>query len=273
MVRRIITIVLAALAAIALCALAAPHAHAASWEDAQSGPDGGGGTVVDGTPQAGDEGGGTIDVPQSGRGPSMDEQPAPGGRTRLRDVLRPCVTEADALDGCYDASRDSGLWRSPEGGEYRTYDDGTWTWEPAGTAADGPESPSDGTADADTPEGAADAPEPAYAAPEGAPEGPDAETLPDVAADAPEVLAGADDQYAADDDVMPGDGQYADDAMAAPDDSAAAPTDDGQYAADGTRVALAHTGPSTTMAATLAAGAAAAILAGAALMALARADR
>ncbi len=260
MVRSIITIVLAALAALALCALSAPHAHASTWEDAQSGPDGGCGTVVDGTPQAGDEGCGTIDVPQSGQGPSTEEWPGPGGRTRLRDILRPCVTDADALDGCYDASRDSGLWRSPEGGEYRTYDDGTWTWEPAGTAADGPESPSDGTADADVPEGAVDAPEAAYAAPEGAPEGPDAETLPDVAADAPEVLADADDQYA-------------DDAMAAPDDSAAAPTDDGQYADDGTRVALAHTGPSTTMAATLAAGAAAAILAGAALMTLARTDR
>lgn len=264
MVRRIITIIVAALAAIVLCALAAPHAHASTWEDAQSGPDGGGGTVVDGTPQAGDEGGGTIDVPQSGRGPSTEEWPGPGGRTRLRDVLRPCVTEADALDGCYDASHDSGLWRSPEGGEYRTYDDGTWTWEPAGTAADGPESPADGPSAADTPEGAAPAPEPAYDA-QGAPEGPDAETLPDVAADAPEVLADADDQYtAADDDAAPGDGQYADD-DAAP--------GDGQYAADGTRVALAHTGPSTTMAATLAAGAAAAILAGAALMTIARTDR
>lgn len=263
MVRRIITIIVAALAAIALCALAAPHAHAASWEDTQSGPDGGGGTVVDGTPQAGDEGGGTIDVPQSGRGPSTEEWPGPGGRTHLRDILRPCVTEADALDGCYDASHDSGLWRSPDGGEYRTYDDGTWTWDPH-PASDAPESPSDGTADADMPEGAADAPEPAYDA-QGAPEGPDAETLPDVAADAPEVLADADDQYAAaDDDVMPGDGQYADD-DAAP--------GDGQYAADGTRVALAHTGPSSAMAATLAMGAAAALMAGAALMALARADR
>lgn len=259
MVRRIITIIVAALAAIALCALAAPHAHAASWEDTQSGPDGGGGTVVDGTPQAGDEGGGTIDVPQSGRGPSMEEQPAPGGRTHLRDVLRPCVTEADAYDGCYDASRDSGLWRSPEGGEYRTYDDGTWTWEPAGTAADGPESPADGPSDDVAPAAPAPAPEPAYDA-QGAPEGPDAETLPDVAADAPEVLADADDQHAAA-------------APSADDADDAAPTDDGQYAADGTRVALAHTGPATTMAATLAAGAAAAILAGAALMTTARTDR
>ena len=252
MVRRIITIIVAALAAIALCALAAPHAHASTWEDTQSGPDGGGGTVVDGTPQAGDEGGGTIDVPQSGRGPSTEEWPGPGGRTRLRDILRPCVAEADALDGCYDASRDSGLWRSPDGGEYRTYDDGTWTWEPASPAADGPESPADGPSDDAAPAAPAPAPEPAYDA-QDAPEGPDAETLPDVAADAPEVLADADDQYtAADDDVMPG---------------------DGQYAADGTRVALAHTGPSTTTAATLAAGAAAAILAGAALMTLARTDR
>lgn len=250
MVRRIITIILAALAAIALCALAAPHAHAASWEDTQTGPDGGGGTVVDGTPQAGDEGGGYVDTPQSGQGPSMEERPAPGGRTHLRDVLRPCVTEADALDGCYDASRDSGLWRSPEGGEYRTYDDGTWTWEPGGTAADGPENPADGPSDDAAPAAPEPAPEPAYDA-QGAPEGPDAETLPDVAADAPEVLADADDQYA-DDDAAPGDGQYAD---------------------DGTRVALAHTGPSTTTAATLAAGAAAAILAGAALMTLARTDR
>ena len=147
MVRRITTIVLAALAAIALCALAAPHAHASTWEDAQSGPDGGG-TVVDGTPQAGDEGGGTIDVPQSGRGPSTEEWPGPGGRTRLRDILRPCVTEADALDGCYDAGRDSGLWRSPDGGEYRTYDDGTWTWEPASPASGAPEGAHYGTADA-----------------------------------------------------------------------------------------------------------------------------
>lgn len=265
MLARITTIIVAALAAIALCALAAPHAHAASWEDTQSGPDGGGGTVVDGTPQAGDEGGGTIDVPQSGRGPSTEEWPGPGGRTHLRDILRPCVTEADALDGCYDASHDSGLWRSPEGGEYRTYDDGTWTWEPASPAADGPESPSDGTADADVPEGAADAPEPAYAAPEGAPDAEDEDTtaesaddgdaLPSVAADAPETLTDADD------------------AMAAPDDSAAAPTDDDQYAPDGSRVALAHTGPSSAMAATLAVGAAAAVMAGAALMALARADR
>lgn len=261
MVRRIITIIVAALATVALCALAAPHAHAASWEDTQSGPDGGGGTVADGTPQAGDEGGGTIDVPQSGRGPSTEEWPGPGGRTHLRDILRPCVTEADALDGCYDASHDSGLWRSPDGGEYRTYDDGTWTWDPH-PASDAPESPSDGTADADVPEGAADASGPAYAAPEGAPDAEDEDTtaestddgdvLPSVAADAPEVLA------AADDDVMPGDGQYA---------------ADDQYAADGTRVALAHTGPSTTMAATLAMGATAALMAGAALMALARADR
>lgn len=265
MVRRIVTIVLAALAAVALCALAAPHAHAASWEDTQSGPDGGGGTVVDGTPQAGDEGGGTIDVPQSGRGPSTEEWPGPGGRTHLRDILRPCLTEADAYDGCYDASRDSGLWRSPEGGEYRTYDDGTWTWEPARPASDGPESPADGPSDADMPEGAADAPEPAYAAPEGAPDAEDEDTtaestddgdvLPSVAADAPETLTDADD------------------AMAAPDDSAAAPADDNQYAPDGSRVALAHTGPSTAMAAALAVGAAAAILTGAALMALARADR
>lgn len=251
MVRRIITIIVAALAAIALCALAAPHAHAASWEDTQSGPDGGGGTVVDGTPQAGDEGGGYVDTPQSGQGPSMEEQPAPGGRTHLRDVLRPCVTEADTYDGCYDASRDSGLWRS-EGGEYRTWDDGTWSWVPAGTAPDGPEGAADGPSDDAAPAAPTPAPEPAYDA-QGAPEGPDAETLPDVAADAPGVLADTDDQYAAaDDDVMPG---------------------DGQYAADGTRVALAHTGPSTTMAATLAAGAAAAILAGAALMTIARTDR
>lgn len=263
MVRRIITIIVAALAAVALCALAAPHAHAASWEDTQSGPDGGGGTVVDGTPQAGDEGGGTIDVPQSGRGPSTEEWPGPGGRTRLRDILRPCVTEADALDGCYDASHDSGLWRSPDGGEYRTYDDGTWTWDPH-PASDTPESPSDGTADADSPEGAADAPEPAYAAPEGAPDAEsDAATeevtdagdvLPSVAADAPETLTDADD------------------AMAAPDDSAAAPTDDDQYAPDGSRVALAHTGPSTAATVTLMMGAVAALMAGAALMALARAD-
>lgn len=258
MVRRIITIILAALAAIALCALAAPHAHASTWEDAQSGPDGGG-TVVDGTPPAGDEGGGTIDVPQSGRGPSTEEWPGPGGRTHLRDILRPCVTEADAYDGCYDASRGSGLWRSPDGGEYRTWDDGAWEWAPASLA-------SDGTADADMPEDTADAPEPAYAAPEGAPDAEsedaaaesagDGDVLPSVAADAPEALTDADDAMVDD----------------APDDSAAAPTDDGQYAPDGSRVALAHTGPSAAMAATLAMGAAAALMAGAALMALARAD-
>lgn len=228
MVRRIITIILAALAAIALCALAAPHAHAAtSWEDTPSGPDGGG-TVVDGTPQAGDEGGGTIDVPQSGHGPSTEEWPGPGGRTHLRDILRPCVTEADALDGCYDASHGGGLWRSPDGGEYRTYDDGTWTWDPH-PASSAPESAPDSTADADMPEGAADAPEPAYAA--------------------PEALTDADDTMAA-----------------------GAPDDD-QYAPDGSRVALAHTGPSSTMAATMMMGATAALMVGAALMALARADR
>lgn len=259
MLSRITTIIVAALAALALCALTAPHAHAASWEDTQSGPDGGGGTVVDGTPQAGDEGGGTIDVPQSGRGPSTEEWPGPGGRTHLRDILRPCVTEADTYDGCYDASHDSGLWRSPEGGEYRTYDDGTWTWEPASPAADGPESPADGPSDDVAPAAPAPAPEPAYDA-QSAPEGPDAETLPDVAADAPEVLVDADDQYTA--------APSADDT-----DDAMAPADDDQYAPDGSRVALAHTGPSTTTAATLAAGAAAAILAGAALMTIARADR
>lgn len=247
MVRRIITIIVAALAAIALCALAAPHAHAATVGDVPP--------ATDDTETTDD---GWVDTPQSGRGPSMDEQPAPGGRTRLRDVLRPCVTEADTYDGCYDASRDSGLWRS-EGGEYRTWGDGTWTWTPARPASDGPDSPADGASDADSPAGAVDAPEPVYGAPEDAPDvateesTDDGDVLPSVAADSPEVLADADDQYAAaDDDVMPG---------------------DGQYAADGTRVALAHTGPSTTMAATLAMGATAALMAGAALMALARADR
>ena len=238
MVRRITTIVLAALAAIALCALAAPHAHAATVGDVPP--------ATDDTETADD---GWVDTPQSGRGPSMGEQPAPGGRTRLRDVLRPCVTEADTYDGCYDASRHSGLWRS-EGGEYRTWDDGTWSWVPSGTAPDGPGGAADGTADADSPEGAADTSGPAY----GAQDAPDAAVeestgdggvLPSVAAGSPEVLA------AADDDVMPG---------------------DGQYAADGTRVALAHTGPSTTMAATMMMGATAALMAGAALMALARAD-
>lgn len=245
MVRRIITIIVAALAAIVLCALAAPHAHAATVGDVPP--------ATDGTETADD---GWVDTPQTGRGPSMDEQPAPGGRTHLRDVLRPCVTEADTYDGCYDASRDSGLWRS-EGGEYRTWDDGTWSWVPSGTAPDGPEGAADGTADADSPEGAADASGPAYGtqdAPDAAVEesAGDGDVLPSVAADSPEVLADADDQYAADDDVMPA---------------------DDQYAADGTRVALAHTGPSTTMAATLAMGATAALMAGAALMALARADR
>lgn len=252
MVRRIITIIVAALAALALCALAAPHAHAATVGDMPP--------ATDDTETTDD---GWVDTPQSGRGPSMDEQPAPGGRTHLRDVLRPCVTEADTYDGCYDASRDSGLWRS-EGGEYRTWDDGTWSWVPSGTAPDGPEGAADGTADADSPEGAADTSGPAY----GAQDAPDTtveestgdgDVLPSVAADSPEVLADADDQYAAaDDDVMPGDGQYA---------------ADDQYAADGTRVALAHTGPSTTTAATMMMGATAALMAGAALMALARADR
>lgn len=254
MVRRIITIVLAALAAIVLCALAAPHAHASTWEDAQSGPDGGGGTVVDGTPQAGDEGGGTIDVPQSGRGPSMDEWPAPGGRTHLRDVLRPCVTEADAYDGCYDASRDSGLWRSPDGGEYRTWDDGTWEWTPASPASDGPDAASGGVSDDDAPDGQAAAPEPVYGPQDASVDASveegtgDGDVLPSVAADAPETPETPDD---------------ADDATA---------TDDSQYGADGSRVALAHTGPSATTAATLAMGAAAAVLAGVALMVLARAD-
>lgn len=237
MVRRIITIIVAALAAIALCALAAPHAHAATVGDMPP--------ATDDTETTDD---GWVDTPQSGRGPSMDEQPAPGGRTRLRDVLRPCVTEADTYDGCYDASRDSGLWRS-EGGEYRTWDDGTWSWVPAGTAPDGPEG-------ADSPEGTADASGPTYGA-QDAPDttveesAGDGDVLPSVAADSPEVLADADDQYADDD---------------------AAPADD-QYAADGTRVALAHTGPSSTMATTMMMGATAALMAGAALMALARADR
>ena len=253
MLRRIITIIVAALAAIALCALAAPHAHAATVGDMPP--------ATDGTETTDD---GWVDTPQTGRGPSMDEQPAPGGRTHLRDVLRPCVTEADTYDGCYDASRDSGLWRS-EGGEYRTWDDGTWSWVPAGTAPDAPEGAADGQEDADSPEGAADASGPAYDAqdaPDAAVEEStgDGDVLPSVAADSPEVLADADDQHAAA-------------APSADDADDAAPTDDGQYAADGTRVALAHTGPSTTMAATLAAGAAAAILAGAALMALARAGR
>lgn len=235
MVRRIITIIVAALAAIALCALAAPRAHAATVGD-----------VPPATDDTETTDGGWVDAPQSGRGPSMDEQPAPGGRTHLRDVLRPCVTEADTYDGCYDASRDSGLWRS-EGGEYRAWDDGTWSWVPSGTAPDGPEGAADGASDADSPAGAVDAPEPVYGA-QGAPDGPDGEVLPDAAADAPEAPTDADDTMAAD-----------------------APDDD-QYAPDGSRVALAHTGPSTAMAATLAMGAAAAVLAGAALMALARAD-
>lgn len=263
------------LAATAALAVSAP-AMADTWEDTQSGPDGGQGTVVDGTPQAGDEGGGYINEPQSGRGPSTSEWPGPNGSTRLRDILRPCTSDADALDGCYDASHDSGLWRSPEGHEYRTYDDGCWTLTPPGgsepacpgTAPAAPAAPAAGdsgdaapAADTGTDTGAgtdeADADEAADTTVQ-APEGDS--YSPSMEADAPEALA---------DDTTDADTTDTDTADSSSDTS----SDYEEYAADGTRTGLAHTGPASSTIAALAMGVAASAGAGAALMVLARADR
>lgn len=261
------------LAATAALAVSAP-AMADTWEDTPTGPDGGQGTVVDGTPQAGDEGGGYINEPQSGRGPSTSEWPGPDGATHLRDILRPCTSDADALDGCYDASHDSGLWRSPEGHEYRTYDDGCWTLTPPGgsepacpgRAPAAPAAPDaggssqaapaadTGTADADAEadtgtEAEAEAADTTVQAPEGD------SYSPSVEADAPEALA---------DD--PTDTDTAD-------SSSDTASDYEEYAADGTRTGLAHTGPASSTIAALAMGVAASAGAGASLMVLARADR
>lgn len=253
------------LAATAALAVSAP-AMADTWEDTQSGPDGGQGTVVDGTPQAGDEGGGYINEPQSGRGPSTSEWPGPNGSTRLRDILRPCTSDADALDGCYDASHDSGLWRSPEGHEYRTYDDGCWTLTPPGgsePACPGkspaaPAAPAAVEDDAATVEDDADTvvPDSAVQAPEGD------SYSPSVEADAPEALA---------DDTTDADATDADADTA--DSSSDTAGDYEEYAPDGTRTGLAHTGPASSTIAALAMGVAASAGAGAALMVLARADR
>ena len=255
-----------ALAATAALAVSAP-AMADTWEDTPTGPDGGQGTVVDGTPQAGDEGGGYINAPQSGRGPSTSEWPGPDGSTRLRDILRPCTSDTDALDGCYDASRDSGLWRSPEGHEYRTYDDGCWTLTPpggsepacpgtapaapaAGDSGDAAPAADTGADEADTDEADTDeAADSVVQAPEGD------SYSPSVEADAPEALA--DDTADADTADSSGDtaGDYE------------------EYAPDGTRTGLAHTGPASSTIAALALGVAASAGAGASLMVLARADR
>lgn len=260
------------LAAAAALAVSAP-AMADTWEDTPTGPDGGQGTVVDGTPQAGDEGGGYINEPQSGRGPSTSEWPGPDGATHLRDILRPCTSDADALDGCYDASHDSGLWRSPEGHEYRTYDDGCWTLTPpggsepacpgkspaapqaAGTGDNGSTIPAAPAADtgADEADAGAEAADSVVQAPEGD------SYSPSVEADAPEALA---------DDTADADTTGADTT-----DSSSDTTDYEEYAADGTRTGLAHTGPASSTIAALAMGVAASAGAGATLMVLARADR
>ena len=256
------------LAAAAALAVSAP-AMADTWEDTPTGPDGGQGTVVDGTPQAGDEGGGYINEPQSGRGPSTSEWPGPGGATHLRDILRPCTSDADALDGCYDASHDSGLWRSPEGHEYRTYDDGCWTLTPPGGSE--PACPGSGPAAPAAPAAVADDTVPAEAegdavpaeaegdadavAPDSAVQAPEGDSYsPSMEADAPEALA---------DDTTD----------AGTTDSSSGTTDYEEYAADGTRTGLAHTGPASATIAALAMGVAASAGAGASLMVLARADR
>lgn len=265
------------LAAAAALAVSAP-AMADTWEDTPTGPDGGQGTVVDGTPQAGDEGGGYINEPQSGRGPSTSEWPGPDGAAHLRDILRPCTSDADALDGCYDASHDSGLWRSPEGHEYRTYDDGCWTLTPpggsepacpgtapaapaAGDSSDAAPAADTGADEADTDEAdaGAEAADSVVQAPEGD------SYSPSVEADAPEALA--DDTADADTDADTTDTTDADTADA---DTA---SDYEEYAADGTRTGLAHTGPASSTIAALAMGVAASAGAGATLMVLARADR
>ena len=263
-----------ALAATAALAVSAP-AMADTWEDTPTGPDGGQGTVVDGTPQAGDEGGGYINEPQSGRGPSAGEWPGPDGSTHLRDILRPCTSDADALDGCYDASHDSGLWRSPEGHEYRTYDDGCWTLTPPGgsepacpgTAPAAPASGDSGDAApaADTGTGADEAgTDEAADTTVQAPEGDS--YSPSVEADAPEALA---DDTADADTADTTDTADADTA----DSSSDTAGDYEEYAADGTRTGLAHTGPASSTIAALAMGVAASAGAGASLMVLARADR
>ena len=257
------------LAATAALAVSAP-AMADTWEDTPTGPDGGQGTVVDGTPQAGDEGGGYISGPQSGRGPSTSEWPGPDGSTHLRDILRPCTSDADALDGCYDASHDSGLWRSPEGHEYRTYDDGCWTLTPPGGSepacpGKSPAAPASGDsgdaapaadtgadeADTDEADTGAEAADSVVQAPEGD------SYSPSVEADAPEALA---------DDT-------ADSSSDTADSSSDTAGDYEEYAADGTRTGLAHTGPASSTIAALAMGVAASAGAGASLMVLARADR
>ena len=271
--RTSIIIAITTLAATAALAVSAP-AMADTWEDTPTGPDGGQGTVVDGTPQAGDEGGGYINEPQSGRGPSMGEWPGPDGSTRLRDVLRPCTSDADALDGCYDASHDSGLWRSPEGHEYRTYDDGCWTLTPPGGSE--PACPGAGSAvpaapavdDSAPAAGGDSAPavadstqveDDAAAVPDSTVQAPEGDSYaPSMEADAPEALA---------DDTTDAD---ATDADATDADTTG---DYEEYAADGTRTGLAHTGPASATIAALAMGVAASAGAGATLMVLARADR
>ena len=266
--RTSIITVITTLAATAALAVSAP-AMADTWEDTPTGPDGGQGTVVDGTPQAGDEGGGYINEPQSGRGPSTSEWPGPNGATHLRDILRPCTSDADALDGCYDASHDSGLWRSPAGHAYRPDDDGCWTLTPPGgsepacpgAAPAAPAAPAMGD-DAATAEDDSDAvvPDSTVQAPEGDSYSPSTE------ADAPEALA--------DDTADTADADTADaDTADAADSSGDTASDYEEYAADGTRTGLAHTGPASSTIAALAMGVAASAGAGASLMVLARADR
>ena len=83
---------------------------------------------------------------------------------------------------------------------------------------------------------------------------------PSVEADAPEALA---------DDTADADTADAD----ATDSSGDTAGDYEEYAADGTRTGLAHTGPASSTIAALAMGVAASAGAGASLMVLARADR
>lgn len=265
--RTSIVIAITTLAATAALAVSAP-AMADTWEDTPTGPDGGQGTVVDGTPQAGDEGGGYINEPQSGRGPSTSEWPGPDGSTRLRDILRPCTSDADALDGCYDASHDSGLWRSPEGHEYRTYDDGCWTLTPPGgsePACPGraPAAPAadTGAGEAGTDEAGTDEAGTGAEAADSVVQAPEGDSYsPSVEADAPEALA--DDTT----DTVDADAD-------ATDSSSDTASDYEEYAADGTRTGLAHTGPASSTIAALAMGVAASAGAGATLMVVARADR
>lgn len=86
---------------------------------------------------------------------------------------------------------------------------------------------------------------------------------PSLEADAPEALA---------DDATDADTTDADTTDAA-DSSGDTAGDYEEYAADGTRTGLAHTGPASSTIAALAMGVAASAGAGAALMVLARADR